>query len=613
MKINKILSICVIAALLGSCSDNLELEYPNSPENTLSKTIRIGVSLQNNESRMAYQENEDSYNLLWDENDTLKVLNPSRNKDIIKFHLVSGAGQTFAEFEGEVTDDYAVGDTLYALYHNTLITTEADEDGNVSIDMSNQDGTLKDDFQIMYGRTVYTGEDLQAIKMNHLASIIKLTIPTNVTLTEIVIDNQGEPYRTNGTLVLQNSPSNSSYKFDTGEIVYYNGDDSNDEHRELKLSGSFVPENDTITAYYYLLQTRNYNGSETEGVDIPHLSPTFKAKDEVGNVYYSANYFYPKTSTLGTVKEVTSSLFKMEDFAGGEGTSDNPFKISTKDQLYSFMMHCYYDNQEDTNYSSKCYELGNDIDLDGSVYWRRFNFSGVFDGKGYTISGQKNNMFFEYLNKAVISNLILDLEITFKHYHYTNFGILACNANDETQIINCVNKSNINIEPHDRIAGSFVGSLSSHSKMIACVNLGSIYVENPNFIGGLVGRLDNGAEIEGCYNKGEIHVEVGDDRTTYLGDLVGAINYEMGDNADSANMRSCWNSSSIYYTGSNVVYNNFSGYGASDYCKNCFNIEGTPTEEQIKDMNDAMTNELYKFGTNGEIIAKSSSGSGTEQ
>jgi len=471
---------------------------------------------------------------------------------------------------------------------------------------------LKDDFQIMYGKTVYTGEDLHPVKLNHLASIIKLTIPTNVTLTEIVIDNQYEPYRTNGTLILQNSPSNSSYKFDAGEIVYYNVDDGNEKHRELKLSGSFVPENDTVTAFYYLLQTRNYNGTETDWVNTPYLSPTFRAKDSEGNVYYSANYFYPRSSTLGTVKEVTSSLFKMEDFAVGDGTSDNPFKISTKEQLYSFMMHCYYDYQEGTDYSSKCYELGDNIALDGSVYWRHFNFSGVFDGKGYTISGQKNNMFFEYLNGAVIRNLILDLEITFRHYHYTNFGILACLANDGTNIINCVNKSNLDIEPHDRTAGGFVGSLSSNSKMIACVNLGSINIENPDYIGGLAGRLDNGAKIEACYNKGAISVEVSDDRTTYFGDLVGAINYNMGDDAVSAFVKSCWSSSLINYNGSNIVYDYISGYGMN-YTDSCFKVNDTPTAEQVTTMNTAMTNGQYEFGENGEIVAKSSSEPSTEQ
>ena len=593
MKTSKLLNILITSALfVCSCSDDLGFEQ-HTPDNTGRKTIRIGVSLAGNDSRLEYNETDSHFDLLWDVNDTLRVLNPSCEKEIVKFHLVEGAGTSYGEFEGTVSDKYTKGDKLYALYHNALIETKVDDDGNVAINMSNQNGTLNDDFQIMYGETTYNGETFQNFELKHLASILKLTIPTNVTLKDIVIDNAYEPYRTKGTLVLEQKPSDANYQFQTGDIVYSTDVNGFENDRLLKISGTFVPVNDTITVYYYLLETRNYSSNDKDWVNTPHMSPTFTALDENKNVYASRNYFYPKTVGVGKVKEVRSGIFKVANFEGGNGSSSNPYKIANKEQLYSFMLRCNgggYLN-DDIDYCSLSYELTDSIELDNSVYWRMFGFNGTFDGNGYTISGSKVNALFDNLSDAVIRDLTLDLDITFEHYHFTNFGIFATSAN-RTQIINCVNKSDIDITPHDRHAGVLLGSLNEYSTMIGCANTGDVTITNANYMGGLVGQMNSGAIMEACYNTGIITVETDPDRTVYLGGLVGAIN-ENGD--ELAVIRSCWTS-----TGNNITANGIEG---TDWF-NCYKVDTVPTPEQIAAMNEAMTHGKYMFGTDGTIVVE---------
>ena len=61
-------------------------------------------------------------------------------------------------------------------------------------------------------------------------------------------------------------------------------------------------------------------------------------------------------------------------FAGGTGTSSNPYIIKTGGQLALM-----------ASYSDKYFVLANNIDLNNNN-WKPFEFKGTFDGKGYTLS-----------------------------------------------------------------------------------------------------------------------------------------------------------------------------------------------------------------------------------
>ena len=75
-------------------------------------------------------------------------------------------------------------------------------------------------------------------------------------------------------------------------------------------------------------------------------------------------------------------------FAGGSGTEDDPYLISTGDQL-AYLAYCI--NSGDNSLYDKHYELINNIDL-GYMEWDPIgSFQGVFNGNGYTISNLKIN------------------------------------------------------------------------------------------------------------------------------------------------------------------------------------------------------------------------------
>ena len=83
--------------------------------------------------------------------------------------------------------------------------------------------------------------------------------------------------------------------------------------------------------------------------------------------------------------EIEASIFD-----GGDGTSENPYRIATKEQLLSFA------ESLDTEilYDGKYVELTADIDISDIANWEpigksEFAFNGIFNGNGHTVSGLK--------------------------------------------------------------------------------------------------------------------------------------------------------------------------------------------------------------------------------
>jgi len=613
-----IFGICMSTIiLLSGCNDDLGLQ--NNPVNEQQQVVRIAAHMENDESRLSIAELNDRLDLKWSTGDVLKVINPSASNTFTNFTLSDGSFTTSGEFVGTPTTPYEDGSELYVLYHNNLVETDIDANGNVSIVLKEQNGKKDQDYFLMYGKTTYDAEKgLQTVFMKHLVSIIKLSITTDKTLNKIEFDG-AHTFHTKGTLVLKNSPSNSDYTFTAGDLAYcVNDNNAEVDYSELTVSGTFTPTNGKVSVYYYLLPSKNYiakneNSEEKfDWADEPWLRPQFKAFDSEGNLYSCTDYYYGKSVKQGKMYELNTSLFKHENFANestADGTEAKPYQISNAAQLYTFMLRCQTEEKVgDKTYNELCYELTNDIELDGSVYWRFFDFSGTFDGKGHTISGEKENTLFDWLYGATICNLTLNFDVTFKHYDRTNYGAIANIATENSHILNCKNIADVIVEPTDRYAGSLIGSLSGGSQMIGCINTGSMTITNPEFVGSLVGKLDSGSTMEACYNTGDINVTADDDRNLYFGDLVGAINYDANEYDLKAVVRSCWSNASTFYEGNGINYGNIAGFGkeGQDY-SNCFNV--TPTLEQIKAMNAAMTNAIYSFDANGNIIEKFSSNS----
>ena len=599
MKIHKILSICAAMALLSSgCSDDMGLQPGNAPVEGTAQTVRISASMGDNGSRLAYQETETAMNLLWEKDDVLKVLNPTRDTLITDFALVDGDSTALAHFEGTPAHAYAQGDKLHALYHNNLVDTHFDEDGNIFISLKEQDGTLNQDFHLMYGETIFEGEGSSlSMNLENLVSIIKVVIPTKKTLTSIQL--QGYCY-TSGTLVLQNNPSSAyNQTFHSGDIVY-NRDvldwDENGQYiagNGITVTGTFEPVNGEVTVYFYVLPVKVYreNWDDYENTGI---RPTFKAYDVDGEEYFSSKEFSWRQFERGKFYQIHTGIFKIVDFeneATADGSIEKPYELNNADQFYSFMMRCSLgrSDRNGNGYQDSNYRLTSDIDLDGRMRWNSFDFYGqMFDGGGHTLSGTVNCGLFSYLGNATVRDLILDFDVTnAPGSGYDRSGSLASYANNAT-ILNCGSRSTIKVRA-DKIGG-LVGTLNQ-SQMLGCWYMGWIDIIEPGWLqaaGGLVADMDSGSVIEACYSTAEITGSFG---SGFVASLV--CRNEKNDEGQVGTLSGCWARSNI----SNVV-----AFGQHYIC---LSVEDVPTAEQYAAMNAAMTNKNYEFDvTTGAIVPK---------
>lgn len=207
------------------------------------------------------------------------------------------------------------------------------------------------------------------------------------------------------------------------------------------------------------------------------------------------------------LSEVTSEVEMIEDsnndavtddavvsFAGGDGTKENPYQVSTPEQLDAVR-----------NDLSAYYVLVNDIDLSGVDYWlsigdRDNYFSGGLDGQNYSISymrfadktvANKSTGLFCRIRGAEIKNLKLNnVEIKV----YDSCGSIA-NISEFSTIANCDIEGYIyGIGDYGRYVGGVVGS-AKYGEISNCSFSG--YVQGQNSVGGIAGYND-GCEISYC-------------------------------------------------------------------------------------------------------------------
>ena len=175
------------------------------------------------------------------------------------------------------------------------------------------------------------------------------------------------------------------------------------------------------------------------------------------------------------------------EFAGGDGSKDNPYQIETIEQLTAIKHHL-----KDGYY----YRLNNDLDFcdigaGGETYqdlygeWVAigtdpdyFSFQGEFDGNGHTIS-----------NLNMVSGATAGL-----------FGY--CNGT-----IKNLKVENFNIQTTGSSAGAIVGELRSGGRMDQCAAV-NCTVASAHDVGGIAGKALNGSKITNVYvEKGLLGLE----------------------------------------------------------------------------------------------------------
>ena len=244
--------------------------------------------------------------------------------------------------------------------------------------------------------------------------------------------------------------------------------------------------------------------------------------------------------TLSTSENEITLMSSGVSFAGGSGTEEDPYQVSTPEQL-----------NEVRNNLDKYFIQINDIDMSestskGGIYWNEgkgwtpiggyggsgatYTFKGEYDGGGYSVIGLYGSissahslaLFYQVDKLAVISNLKMDNSNLTNTYGEYCSGITVINSGT---IKNCVFEGNITAA---REAGGIAGC--NYGIIKNSYNLGDI--KSSRDAGGIASENFYGI-ITDCYNNGNISG----------GESSGGIaNYNAGE------IRKCYN------TGNVIIY-----------------------------------------------------------
>ena len=172
----------------------------------------------------------------------------------------------------------------------------------------------------------------------------------------------------------------------------------------------------------------------------------------------------------------------------GSGTPDDPYLISGDSDFSTFITDVNNGTAAD-----KCFKLISDISASG-VAEITTNFTGTFDGGGYTISGLSHPLF-NAINGGVVKNVML------KNVHINqsgNVGAITGEAKGYTRIYNCGILPNDNtfsnrvrhssVASTDAYCGGLVGWLKDDSRVINCFSFAN--VNGGTVVAGIVGYND---------------------------------------------------------------------------------------------------------------------------
>ena len=297
--------------------------------------------------------------------------------------------------------------------------------------------------------------------------------------------------------------------------------------------------------------------------------------NKTGPLLYSQNLLFAGTQGSG---------IWVEGFSGGSGTSEDPWQISTIEQL-----------NEVRNHLDDHFILLNDLDMsiatgdESGEFWNdgagwepigEYNypsidepFTGTFDGNGFTISGL-------FINRPETDYIGL--------FGYLNF---RSSPYQDPEIID-LTLSNVNITGFDR-TGALVGSLAANSgSIINCSSSGS--VTGNSYTGGLIGI--GSSDMDNCYStctviglnrvggligdsEGHINTSYASGSVTgngFLGGLVGYNNGYLFNCYANGDVTGEWN-----YIGGLLGHNNTSAGVSYCYVTGTTTIDGYYSEGLI--------------------------------
>lgn len=222
---------------------------------------------------------------------------------------------------------------------------------------------------------------------------------------------------------------------------------------------------------------------------------------------------------------------KMPTYSGGSGTQDDPYLLADKQDILT--LHDFLVDNGDATldradncglgaYHGYYFKLTDDIDMFG-VEWTPFNFNGVLDGAGHTISNmQMNQNMFDTADPDEGEHKSQQYEAGFfsrlVHAHIRNL-----------YFENCAATISDNLDPATQrdiyagiVAGTAIASSFENISVVNCTVTQNGKPANFGYAGGLVAAADS-CYFNGCsFQNGQINVG-GNAADNHTGGIAGVM------------------------------------------------------------------------------------------
>ncbi len=277
------------------------------------------------------------------------------------------------------------------------------------------------------------------------------------------------------------------------------------------------------------------------------------------------------------------------NFAGGQGTADDPFEISTPEQ---FVALSFYGTNADNNF-----KVINDIDMSSAV-WTSYidNFKANLNGDGkavynITIPAAGNDSLFGKINGGKIDKLgVAGIDVSVDG---ASGGMLASSATGGASITNTyvVGTLTTAADSVQTNIGGLIGEIDS-STIDGCVVSGKI-VSDASTTGGVAGSAQDGATVKNVLS------------TVYVDGGAGTAAGIVGTAVDSAQITSCVFASDVKGgTKGNIVGNGTAGDSGCYYDNQMSSvIDGADGRTTHYLTGGATAEELFGEGTTMSYIS----------
>ena len=269
-------------------------------------------------------------------------------------------------------------------------------------------------------------------------------------------------------------------------------------------------------------------------------------------------------------------------FAGGSGTSSDPYLISTPQQL-AYLSYLVNNSSTNSRYASLYYEQTANLDM-SNYYWKpigssSYSFEGCFNGGNFTISniyvnGTSYQGLFGYTWLAEICNVNIDYFEATSTTIKSNIGcVVGYGINGSITNVNVTNAYISNCYSSGGIVGSQSNGIISYCSFLGNIIVGSAQ----SAVGGIIGSA-SGSEVFNCHNLGNIS----DNKSSQTESIGGIIGYWTFSNSNDNTIYNCVNSGNII-TGYGDSIGGIVGEtsGRSNDILRCYNIGNLSGEKYI--------------------------------